>query len=154
MIRVATCQEIRVKSQEKIILMNKSGKFMKNCQGQGKVREKWNCFANVLENVDNAHIIDIFCQRIKVINVTFWSQRKNSQRKVREIGNLKIMASSMINQHHFLGCNEFNSSKLGTCVKGVLIKMIWQDFPSFSSPLYLAPALKTKGNNFAKKNCC
>ena len=49
---------------------------MKNCQIQGKVREKWNCFANVLENVDNAHLIDIFCQRIKVINVTFGVREK------------------------------------------------------------------------------
>ena len=49
---------------------------MKNCQGQGKVREKWNCFANVLENVDNAHLIDIFCQRIKVLE----SEKKQSKK--------------------------------------------------------------------------
>ena len=52
------------KSQGKILLMKKSGKSQgnswKNCQSQGKVGK------NVLENVDIAHFISIFCQVISV----------------------------------------------------------------------------------------
>ena len=42
-------------------------KSNKNCQSQGK----WNCFENVLENVDKACCISIFCQSIRVISVNF-----------------------------------------------------------------------------------
>ena len=42
---------------------------MKN--SQGRVRDNWNCVANVLENVDIACFISILCQKIRGINVTF-----------------------------------------------------------------------------------
>ena len=44
-------------------------KFMKNCQG--KVKENEIVLANNLENFDNTYFISIFCQRIRVISVTF-----------------------------------------------------------------------------------
>ena len=39
----------------------------KNCFDE-KVREKWNYFSNVLENVDIASFISMFCQQMRVIN--------------------------------------------------------------------------------------
>ena len=65
------------KSQGKIKfdenVKEKSGKFMKNCQKQGKVRENLFVLPNVLENVDIIHYISIFsfCQLIRAISVTF-----------------------------------------------------------------------------------
>ena len=47
-------------------IREKSGKFMKN-----SVRKNLIVFANVLENFDSDHFISIFCQRIRVISVTF-----------------------------------------------------------------------------------
>ena len=44
---------------------------MKNCQSQGKDREKCYSFVNILENVDIACFISMFCPRIRDINVTF-----------------------------------------------------------------------------------
>ena len=43
------------------------GLFMKNCESQGKIRES----EIVLENVDVTQLFSIFCQRIRVINVTY-----------------------------------------------------------------------------------
>ena len=59
MIRVATHLEIREFMEKSGTegLMKKSGKFMKN--SQGRVRDDWNCFPNVLENVDIARFISI-----------------------------------------------------------------------------------------------
>ena len=42
-----------------------------------KVREKSNCFANVLENNDITHIISIFRRRIRVTKVTSLSRGKS-----------------------------------------------------------------------------
>ena len=36
-----------------------------------KVREKFNCFANIFKNVDIWRFISIFCQRTKAINCSF-----------------------------------------------------------------------------------
>ena len=64
-----------------IFLMKKSGKFMKNCQSQGKIKF---VSVNVLENVDVAQFISIFCQRIIIICgifatlLTKWDQGKAS----------------------------------------------------------------------------
>ena len=85
--RMATHLEIR----------DKSGKFMKNCQSQGKVGEKWYCFSKCLIYVDIVDFISTFCQMIRVINVTFgytadiMESRKNilSQGKIREKLKLK-----------------------------------------------------------------
>ena len=53
--KVATHLEIR-----ELRLMKKSGKFIKNCQIHGKVREFFLQNFNVLENVGIAHFIAIF----------------------------------------------------------------------------------------------
>ena len=37
----------------------------------GKIRGNEIVFANVKENVDVTHLISIFCQRIRIISVTF-----------------------------------------------------------------------------------
>ena len=44
-----------------------------------KSGENWNSLANVLENADIAHFITIFCQRIRVINVTFFYTNNKSE---------------------------------------------------------------------------
>ena len=49
----------------KIILMKKSGKFMKNYESRRKVRENEIVVANVSESVDIAHFIPILCQKKK-----------------------------------------------------------------------------------------
>ena len=36
-----------------------------------EIQWKISFLANVLENADSSHFISIFCQRIKVINITF-----------------------------------------------------------------------------------
>ena len=54
--------------------------------------DKWDCSANILENVDIARFISIFSQRISVINVTLcyiycwqiWVRKKHCKSWVRE----------------------------------------------------------------------
>ena len=55
------------KSQGKIFLMKKSGEIMKILKsGKNEI-----VLANDLQNVDVACCVSIFCQRIRVISVTF-----------------------------------------------------------------------------------
>ena len=74
------------------ILLEKPGEFMKNCQSERKVGGKWKLFANILENVDIAGFISVFCLRIRVINVTFcYTSDKLESGKIFK--NLKSMAT-------------------------------------------------------------
>ena len=146
MIRVATCLEIGEKSGKNYFdeqVWEIHEKLSRSGKSQGEMELFSNCFRKCFRKCWQRNI---FCQRIKVINVTFWSQRKNSQRKVREIGNLKITASSMINQHHFLGCNEFNSSKLCNCIKRGFDK---NDLAGFS-PFLITPLPSSRIKNERK----
>ena len=63
-IRVATELEIRefIEKGQEIFLMKKSGKFMKNCQSQRKIKLVCKC----LKIVEIAPFISKFCQRIRV----------------------------------------------------------------------------------------
>ena len=83
------------KSQGKIFLMKKSGKFTKNFIRQGKMKLFLN-LANVLENVDIAHFISIFCQiKDKSYKCYFFLYFKQirSREKPGKIETLKMMAT-------------------------------------------------------------
>ena len=80
---VATNHEIREiteKSEKHFfygIVREKSGKFMKNSQSQGKVREKWNCFASVLKMLTSHVLFPYFVKAQELSMLHFAVQLTN-----------------------------------------------------------------------------